>query len=370
MIRAIVTIAQKDLRLVLRDRAGLFWIAAFPVCFALFLGAVLERWSARDDLVLTVGLSDLDQSPESRVYIERLVKSGTLQLSQLPLGEARTQLRRGELDAVVVLKPGMGAIPDWYSGSAEVMRVEADPSRKREASYVKGLLLEAGLARAIEDELTTDPRSAIRIVQAASLDATPSAAELVTPAAVLWGLIGCSAAFAISVATERRAGTLRRLRSLPLSDWQVLSGKALACFTACSCIAVVILLGALLFFGVRLQSWPGLLVSLASLTFCFTGIMAAISTLGASEQSVAGAGWGTLLVLGMIGGIMVPRMIMPAWLATIGVLSPVRWGLLALEHTLWRGGSVQDWLLPCASLLALGTFCLCGGAWVLRRSAA
>jgi hypothetical protein len=53
-MRAILTIAHKDLRLVLRDRAGLFWIAAFPVCFALFLGAVLERWSARDDLALTV----------------------------------------------------------------------------------------------------------------------------------------------------------------------------------------------------------------------------------------------------------------------------------------------------------------------------
>jgi len=369
-MKTLLTIAQKDLRLVLRDRAGLFWIAAFPLCFALFLGAVLERWSARDDLALIVGLSDLDRSPESRVYIERLLRSGTMQIRELALNDARTRLRSGELDAVVVLQPGMGAIPDWYSGSAEVMRVEADPSRRREASYVKGLLLEAGLARAIEDELTTDPRSAIRVVQAASLDDTPTAAELVTPAAVLWGLIGCAAAFAISLASEKRAGTLRRLRSLPIADWQVLSGKALACWTACITIACVILLGALLFFGVRMHSLPGLLVALASLTFCFTGIMAAISTMGQSEQSVAGAGWGTLLVLGMIGGIMVPRMIMPSWLSSIGMLSPVRWGLLALEHTLWRGGSVLDWLVPCGLLVALGLCCLCGGAWVLRRSAA
>jgi len=369
-VRVIWTIAVKDLRLVLRDRAGLFWIAAFPVCFALFLGAVLERWSARDDLALIVGLSDLDRSAESRVYIERLVRSGTLQVRPLPLDDARASLQRGELDAVVVLQPGMGAIPDWYSGSAEVMLLEADPSRRREASYVKGLLLEAGLARAIEDNLTSDPRSAIRIVKAASLDGEPTAAELVTPAAVLWGLIGCAAAFAISLATEKRAGTLRRLRSLPLADWQVLTGKALACWAACMTIAVVILAGALLFFGVRLQSLPGLVTALASLTFCFTGIMAAISTLGATEQSVAGAGWGTLLVLGMVGGIMVPRMIMPAWLASIGAFSPVRWGLLALEHTLWRGGNVQDWLVPSASLTLLGVLGLCGGAWVLRRSAA
>jgi ABC-2 type transport system permease protein len=369
-VSAIFVIAIKDLRLVLRDRAGLFWIAAFPVCFALFLGAVLERWSARDDLALTVALSDLDHSLESKLYIERLQKGGALQLQELSLGAARTSLQRGDIDAIVVLQKGFGAVPDWYAGSAEVMHVEADPSRRREASYVKGLLIEAGLARAIEDELTSDPRSAVRIVQAASLEETPTAAELVTPAAVLWGLIGCAAAFAISVATERRAGTLRRLRSMPLSDWQVLSGKALACFTACLTIALVIVLGALLFFGVRLQSAFGLGVSIASLTFCFTGIMAAISTMGQSEQSVAGAGWGTLLVLGMVGGIMVPRMIMPSWLASVGMLSPVRWGLLALEHTLWRGGSIQDWLWPCSLLAGLGLLSLSAGAMVLRRSAA
>ena len=136
------------------------------------------------------------------------------------------------------------------------------------------------------------------------------------------------------------------------------------------CIALIILLGALLLFGVRLQSLAGLMVTLAALTFCFTGIMAVISTLGKSEQSVAGAGWGTLLVLGMVGGIMVPRMIMPTWLASIGALSPVRWGLLALEHTLWRGGDLGDWALPCVFLVAVGAMCLSCGAFVLRRSAA
>ncbi|HEY6880306.1 MAG TPA: ABC transporter permease [Polyangiales bacterium] len=369
-MRSIVTIAAKDLRLVLRDRAGLFWIAAFPIVFALFLGAVLERWSARDDLALTVALSDLDHSPEARLYVRRLLKSSALSVRELPLADARAQLAHGDLDAVVVLQPGFGKVPDWYAGSAEVMHVEADPSRRREAGYVKGLLLEAGLSRAIEDELMQDPRSAVKVVQVASLRTTPSAAELVTPAAVLWGLIGCAAAFAISLASEKRAGTLRRLRSLPIADWQILSGKALACFTACLTIALTILAGALFGFGVRLENALGLALAVVALTFCFTGIMAALSTFGASEQAVAGAGWGSLLVLGMIGGIMVPRMIMPGWLLAIGGYSPVRWGLVALEHALWRGGSTRDWLEPCASLIALGALCLCGGAFVLRRSAA
>jgi len=361
-------LAPQDLRLVLRDRAGIFWIAIFPVLFALFLGAVLERWSSREDLALTIALSDLDRTPESKLYVERLSKLASLTLRELELREARGLLQRGEIDAVVVLAKGFGATADWYSGTREVIRVEADPSRRREAGYVKGLLLEAGLARAIEDELTSDPRAAVRVVQTAAVPELPTAAELVTPAAVLWGLVGCAAAFAISLASEKRAGTLRRLRSLPLADWQVLSGKALACWLACMSIATAILLGALLLFQVRLGSSLGLMVSVAALAACFTGIMAAISTLGASEQSVASAGWGTLLVLGMLGGIMVPRMIMPEWLVTIGAFSPVRWGLVALEQALWRGGEVRAWLDPSLLLVGVGMFGLMLGALVLKRS--
>jgi ABC-2 type transport system permease protein len=368
---ATLLIAKKDLRLILRDRAGLFWIAAFPVLFALFLGAVLERWSARDDLTLSVVVSDLDRSPESRAFLERLEEAGSLNVQASALEAGRARLRHGDIDALVVLLPGFGAIPDWFSGSAEVMHVEADPSRKREASYVKGLLLETGLARAIEDQLTTDPRSAVRIVPISARSAVrsePTPAELVAPAAVLWGLIGCAAAFAISLATERRAGTLQRLRSLPLADWQVLAGKAVACWVACLAIALVIVIGALALFGVRLASPLGLALTLPALAFCFTGIMALISTIGTSERSVAGAGWGTLLVFGMLGGVMVPRMIMPPWLVSIGAFSPVRWGLVALEHALWRGGRPLDWLGPCAMLVALGLAGLGIGAMMLRRS--
>ncbi|MET0342034.1 MAG: ABC transporter permease [Polyangiales bacterium] len=365
---AALLIARKDLLLVLRDRAGLFWIAAFPLLFALFLGAVMQRWSGDDALGLSIALTDADGSPESRAYVERLAATPALALRTVSLEQGRAALLHGEVDALVVLSAGFGRSPDWYAGGAEVIRVEADPSRRREAAYVKGMLLEAGLARAVEDELTADPRSAVRVVPLADLQVTPSPAELVTPAAVLWGLIGCAAAFAISLATERRAGTLRRLRSLPIGDFQVLAGKAIACWTACVVIAVVILVGALALFGVRLASVLGLCATVAALALCFTGVMATLSALGRSEQAVAGAGWGTLLVLGMLGGIMVPRMVMPSWLVSLGVLSPVRWGLLALEHALWRGGAVQDWALPALMLSAVGLFGTALGALLLHRS--
>ena len=67
-----IVMAIKDLRLVSRDRGAMFWIVVFPLLFALFLAAVLEGWSARDQVALHVALHDADRSPAAREYLERL----------------------------------------------------------------------------------------------------------------------------------------------------------------------------------------------------------------------------------------------------------------------------------------------------------
>ena len=50
------------------------------------------------------------------------------------------------------------------------------------------------------------------------------------PQAMLWGILGCVAGFAISIARERTLGTLVRLEAAPITWFHILSGKALACF--------------------------------------------------------------------------------------------------------------------------------------------
>jgi ABC-2 type transport system permease protein len=368
-MKSALTIAGKDLLLLARDRAALFWIGAFPLLFALFLAAIMEGWATRTDVTLKVALVDLDHSPTSAEYVERLEKEPSLALRRSSHERARSLLQVGEVDGVVVVRPGFGKRADWYSGNEEALRIESDPSRVREAQTLQGVLLETGIQQAIELDLLADPRGSIRIVPLPSLSRKPSPAELVTPQAVLWALLGCAAAFSASLGAERRRGTLRRLRSLPLSDFEVIAGKAIACWTTCMTSAFVLLAIAVLGFGVHFAEGLALLLVCASLSLCFTGVMATLSTFGRDERSVAGAGWATLLVLGMLGGVMAPRMIMPPWLEHAGAYSPVRWGLVALEHVLWRGGPSMAWVVPCAMLVGTGLLLVAFGSLVLRRSA-
>ncbi len=104
-----------------------------------------------------------------------------------------------------------------------------------------------------------------------------------------------------------------------------------------------------------------------STAICFTGLMMFVSTLGKTEAGVAGAGWGIMMPFAMLGGGMVPLIAMPPWMQTASNVSPVKWGIIALEGAIWRGFSLVDMLLPCAILIAVGAAFYAVGVWSLSR---
>jgi ABC-2 type transport system permease protein len=198
--------------------------------------------------------------------------------------------------------------------------------------------------------------------------APESSWEITFPQSLQWALIGVAAAFAIGIVVERRSGTFLRLRLAPISRFQILAGKGLACFTAAITASVVLLAIGILVFGVRVASWPMLAIAVGSSAFCFVGIMMFMSVLGKTEQAVAGAGWAILLVMSMTGGGMVPLMAMPSWMFKLGSFSAVKWSILSLEGAIWRGFGPSEMLLPVGVLLGMGVLGLTVGTIILSKS--
>lgn len=209
---------------------------------------------------------------------------------------------------------------------------------------------------------------------ASGVDVRPSATvgsprtswDISLPSAMLWGLIGCAAQFALTIVRERTQGTLIRLQVAPLSRAHVLAGKALAALlTALAAIALLTMLGLLL--GMRIDR-PDLFVLAALCTaLCFVGLTMIIAVIGKTEEAVAGGGWAIMLVLAMFGGAMVPLAFMPAFMQRLSSVSPVKWGIYALEGAIWRGFSFSEMLVPCGVLLAVGGVAFSIGATIFTR---
>jgi ABC-2 type transport system permease protein len=343
-------IASKDLRLLLRDRMALFWVVVFPLGFALFFGSVMKAGVEAESAPLPVVLVLESSAPEA-LGLSHAIEHAGLRVWRASLAEATAAVRRGDAVAFVRIAARADA----------AIELGIDPSRRSEAALLSGLLHSA-LA----------PPSAAQLAQikttsvARARRGARSGFEIVFPAMLIWGLLGCAATFAISLVSERNTGTLLRLRAAPISRTAILGGKSLACATAC--IADVLLLTALaiLGFGVQIDDVPKYVAAVCACTVCFSGLTMVLSVIGNSEQAVAGAGWATLLLLAMVGGAMVPVSIMPAWLVAWSAASPVRWGILVLEGATWRGLPWRELAKPLGLLVAFGALSFSAGVSVLR----
>ncbi len=195
-----------------------------------------------------------------------------------------------------------------------------------------------------------------------------SSFDITFPQALMWALIATAAAFSLSIVIERTRGTFLRLRIAPISRVQILAGKGLACFIACIGVCFVLMAIGIFIFGVGVASWINLLLAVVASAVCFVGVMMLISVLGKTEASVSGGGWAIMLVMSMLGGGMIPLMFMPSWLKIVSDISPVKWGILALEGSIWRGFNLSDMILPLTVLIAVGIFGFFIGVTILSRS--
>jgi len=404
--RAVLALAGKDLRLLSRNRATLFFALAWPVLMALFFGYVFGGGGEKGRIPVVV--VDEDRTAESTRLVERLTATAGLQITTASREEATRLVRQGKRSAAVIVPKGYGEAADRiFHGAPRRLELEVDPARTAEGSMLEGIL--TGAAMQGMQELFTDPARTRTMVdrslgdletapESAAKDSTRrllgelrsfvdrpidpgkgagqaqgwkplqierrevrrekagprSAFDFTFPQGILWGVIGSALGFALSLVTERTRGTLMRLETSPLSRLDVLVGKALACFVTIVAVEFALLLLGVAFFGIRPASWLFLAAAALAVAVCFVGIMMTVAVLGKTEQAAGGLGWAIMMPLTMFGGGMVPLFVMPAWMQAVSNVSPVKWGILALEGATWRGFSAAEMALPIGVLVLVG----------------
>jgi len=419
-MRRVLTLAFKDLKLLTRDRASLFWVFFWPLGFGIFFGSLMGGMGEHGMRGLTVAVIDEDRSETSRAFVDKLKHNDALSVRDtIPLAVAMDRVRRGGLTAYVRVLPGFGKSSGFHRSDSTTIEIGIDPSRRAERGMLEGLVTEAsfvGLQQMFEnpvrmrhevhesmgeiDSTGLPPQEKANVKRfLASLDeylgkadttsrgkggpdfsgpkiaerpviqedkGPRTAFEISFPAAILWALLGCTSGFAQSLVTERTIGTYLRLRASPLSRFQVLFGKGLASYLTGVCIIVALLAIGGAFLGVRLGH-PGQLAAAVLVTpFCFTGLTLFFANLGKTERAVGGAAWAIMLVFSMLGGGMIPLIAMPPWMQNASSVSPVKWAILGFEGAIWRGFGPAEMILPCAVLIGVGLLGLSLG-WILSR---
>jgi ABC-2 type transport system permease protein len=159
-------------------------------------------------------------------------------------------------------------------------------------------------------------------------DTKASPFQLTVPGnAVLFGFF-IALTCALGFAEERRSGTWRRLLAAPVPPWQLLVAK-LVPYIALGMIQVTTLfvIGA---YGFGMQV-GGSVIALGVLTLgvacCATSLGLLIASFSSTEKQISSLGSVLILIMGLVGGCMFPRMLMPDTMQQVGLFVPHGWAL-------------------------------------------
>lgn len=432
----ILQIALKDLKILSRDKAAMFFLIGLPVIMGLFFGFIYQGMGGSENINMAVAVVDEDNSKMSALFLDNLKSNESIEVVETDLKDATSRIRKGKLVGVIVVPKGFGdsAGVMWANEPAKI-KIGKDPSRSAESAMLEGFVMEAvggliqerisdldsmkSLVEKQKEDMMSDSQATMadKLVVGTMFDTmldffskvndvqdtvggesddaggpTFQLAEVETfdafkkstnstlskiktgwdisfPSAIMWGVMGCAAGFAISIVRERTRGTLLRLQTAPVSASQLILGKGLACFLAIFFVfALMISLGMAM--GMRPESPLLLGVSCFFVAYCFVGIMMAMSVLGKSEEAVGGSGWAANVVMAMFGGAMIPLAFMPAFMKTISNFSPVKWSIFSFEGAIWRGFSFAEMLPAWGILLLIGSIGFAFGTMMLRRVSA
>ncbi|HUJ57572.1 MAG TPA: ABC transporter permease [Kofleriaceae bacterium] len=170
---------------------------------------------------------------------------------------------------------------------------------------------------------------------------------------------------AMSFASERTTGTWRRLLAAPVPRWKALIGK-LVPYYLIGCIQLALLFGlGVLAFGMKVAGSPLALCALSgAVVLCAVSFGLLAASFGWTEKQIGSIVPVIILVMGLLGGCMFPRLIMPPFMQQLGHAVPQSWALDGYYDVLVRQSTTLADIAPSiGALLAFSAGFALLGLW-------
>jgi ABC-2 type transport system permease protein len=386
----------KETLLLARDAHGLLLLFVMPAAFILIMSLAMdEDFKSRAGKKISVIAIDRDRSDASRAFIERIAESGPFEFQAVQDAQAPEQHLRAhrKLFALTIERGYSEHLAEPPSADDPVrvkLTVAADANRQTETIFVAVIrealgrerlehlldnLQQGGLLAGIQIDSDSVARGFEVHHDYAEGLLAPTAVQQSVPAWLVFAMFFVAIPVSTTLIQERQLGTLRRLRSTPMHTRVLLFGKLAPYFVVNQVQTVVMLLVGMylvpLVGGSALElrgSLLGLAIVAASVSVAALGFALLIAaTSRTTEQATIIGGAGSIL-LAALGGIMVPKFVMPLAMQEWTNLSPMAWGLEGFLDILLREKSAADVWPQATALIAFGLIALVlAGVFHVRR---
>lgn len=391
----ILAIARKELLVTLKDTQALAFIMLMPIVLIFALGislnSMFEGSSAEvskfevgvineDDGEAATAVMDFVDSDDAKEYFD--VVTGTydelkdklkgeeiVAFLQIPKGysEAVEQGEKAELkifqeDEEDINNTVFSSVIKGYADANNNINAAIAAADEQLAAYsIPGEAVMEQLQEVLDSdvdytgtEYLTDTKKNISAIQYYS-------AAMAAMYILFVGMIGTQ-----SIIEERENNTLMRLLTTKASRMDIVLGKFLGLFLIGLLDLAIIILFSRFAFGVRWgDSIGGLLLLSTTLSFAASGMALMIATLFKSSKAVNTLNPVIIMVMGFIGGNMIPIYEMNVNFQKVGNLLLNTWGMKGYLNLMINNG-IQSVLLPSGVLFGMGVLFLIIGIPRLR----
>jgi ABC-2 type transport system permease protein len=282
-------------------------------------------------------------------------------------GFARALAARQALPITLVAEPGTPiALLERERG-----RWERALGTLRAEVALRGLSTMAPALAEIDLSSQIGTESAVKIRSSSPVPLT--SVQQSVPAWLVFAMFFVALPVSTLVLGERQQGTLDRLRSLGVPPAMLVLGKLVPFY-----LVHMLQVAAMLAVGRFVVPWVGgdalslavnpfaLVVVATATSVAALGLALLVASLARTAEQATIAAGGANIILGALGGIMVPKQVMPATMQAITQLSPMGWGLDAFVDVFARQANAIEVAPACGALVLFGVVALALGVRRLR----
>jgi ABC-2 type transport system permease protein len=383
---AALDIARVNLLRLVRDRTNLFFIFLLPLVIIVALGSLFGGFST-----LRLGVVAVDAGTLGEELISG-IEDGELSVelvSYASLEEVRAAVEDGEVASGLLIPAGYdtslrdGAAAELVVvarqedvGSALGQAIEAavaDQSARvlaaRVAGEHAGSEFEAALERATAAQAALPGLAVTMSTVGTSFfptDASPFAFGAQSQTILFMFLTSMTAA--TQLVLTRELGVSRRMLATRTPIRAILLGELSGRFLVAMVQGIFIVVVSSLVFGVAWGNLVGASLVIVLFGLIGTGVAMIVGVFARNPDQAGTIGVVVGLILGALGGAMVPSEIFQEPLSTLSLLTPHAWAIDALRDLSFREAAITDILRQLGVLVAMALGLVLAGTWALRRS--
>ncbi|MGA9141686.1 MAG: ABC transporter permease [Methanocella sp.] len=382
-------IAIKDLLEFERNRIGLIFLFLMPFFMLVMTGFIFPTGNGYADV--PVALTDLDHSPASQQFI------GTLQAMNNQSNmmnfnvaatedDARTLITRGHVYGAIIIPQGFGA--EQAAGIQSNITVLSDNSQPQLSMVMQGLgssvisMIGTYQGQAKVKVLGVKANTTIDNATAAAY-ITPMKANVqgtvpgnmnyfsfVAPGLLMMiVMMGAMTGIPRAIAHEKEIGTFDGILAAPVNEISIIMGKTLAQTVRGFIQGIIVMIIAILIFGVSVQG--SLLITAAVLLlgiFSFIGLGILLTALSNNEETAMILMTVLQFPMMFLTGIFFPIQQMPWFMQWISQLLPLTYAVTAMRKVMILGAGIGDIVPEVVILIAFGAVMLAIAIPVFRRA--